>query len=907
MKRLLIIASVLLMLILVPTRADAVVGYLESKDYINTLSSNDCSSDIENFLTICSSQNKDAYFNSGVYTIKKNIVLKDNVSILGDENTVFRGVNNGYQVHLLDDASASNIEIKNMIFDNVTIYSRKSTSNNWIIENNVFLNASKVDTSIDSGLIPDSSNKNGGESTGYYILRTHLGINIKSNMFLRDSSSLGRGIGLYRTSGSTIQDNYFGILSDVDSSIVSDSTKSLKQKVLNLGILEEKNQGYFMTGINVINNDVNTKIIGNHFSFNKDVKEVGYEDGSQSTLGYNRDHFIYAKEYDGLKIVKNYFKGMNKNADGGLKCRNGNDLLIHKNVFEDSMILLYVQTGSTKYFLTNVLISENYFINKDYSSERLNLYDYTSGSGTLNKYLTLDYLILFKNYVSSAVVNNITIKSNVIYSKNKGNEEIRIDNTGYNLPTNLNIIDNFNIINENLRIKIWSTAGFSNQTLYTNFLNGQIYDTSVDDYSEISKKDLLNSQEVDFEIRNKKIVTNCDIYLDGKVYDNEDLSLSGDYLLAIIEDTLNTIRVEDKDYSINSSNYTLLSFKPEILLPKKIEISKNENIDLSEYFNFKADIELLNNSDICIVEGTNLTGIKDGEQNISLSIGGFIVEVNVVVDSSNQITDFEADDIKAKLSQTPYLVLNYDETKDVDFVFDYDDSIVSLDENLRLEFKKTGSFNITIKEMVSNITKSINVIVEKNNLEYSLEKNTYLVDERFELKILVNGIESANFNVEGLKSDNNLYYCDSVDSKIWIIDSKDASNRISLDINIKHYYNLTIQKDIVVYLGKGFSLDYSLSTSNKDYKITYEINDEYLSMYDTVTFNPKKVGSTDIKIIIDGNEIDVISVQIIEKDTFNYSYLIIGGIIISIMAIFVIIIVLRKRLWNNDDRQNKIR
>ena len=98
-------------------------------------------------------------------------------------------------------------------------------------------------------------------------------------------------------------------------------------------------------------------------SFNTDITEAGYEDGSQSTQGYNRDHFVYAKAFQNLEIVGNYFKGMNKNQDGGVKCRNGEGLLVYKNILEDSLLLLYVQDDATGAILKNVDIRENIFIN----------------------------------------------------------------------------------------------------------------------------------------------------------------------------------------------------------------------------------------------------------------------------------------------------------------------------------------------------------------------------------------------------------------------------------------------------------------------------------------------------------------------------------------------------------------
>ena len=197
-------------------------AYLQAKDYIILVDGKDNSKEIEKFLTICKDENKDAYFNDGIYILKESITLVDDVSLIGAEQTIFRGINGDYQVNIFDGENTKDITIKNIIFDNVTIYSQNANSTNWSIEENIFINAKKVDINIDSGLKPDSNNKNGGELTGYYILKSKTNGNISSNLFLRDENSLGRGIAVYKSYDFTINDNYFGLIADIDNSIVSD-------------------------------------------------------------------------------------------------------------------------------------------------------------------------------------------------------------------------------------------------------------------------------------------------------------------------------------------------------------------------------------------------------------------------------------------------------------------------------------------------------------------------------------------------------------------------------------------------------------------------------------------------------------------------------------------------------------
>ncbi len=554
----------------IPTHAEK--EKLEATDYIH-VEANDVTSQINSFLLECKKQNKDAYFQAGIYKINGTITLRDGVSLFGEQGVVFQGTDQVYQSYMRDDQEkVTAIQIEHIIFDNVTLYFQNANSTGIQIHHNAFINARRVSLDIASGLRPDAQNKNGGESTGYYISKNYHNITITSNLFFRDENSLGRGIGLYKTKDSIIQDNYFGVLEEVDQSIVSSETKALKQEILALDLLDTtSNQGYFMTGINILNSDVHTKIIGNHFSLNMDITEVEYENQSQSTFGYNRDHIIYAKLFSGLEIAGNYFKGMNKNQDGAVKCRNGENLLIYKNVFEDSLILLYVQNAQTNLYLKNVLIKENIFLNKAYTTQLVQLpYRKPDGSSTtLNKYLTIDYLILLKNYNANAVIDCISIVSNQFYSCGLKNEQIRIDNTNFKMPTNLTIKENVNILNQELRLTIRDTLGEenydSNQGKSPNYQNGIEYTSVVDEYQEINEEVLASCQEIEYQVINNQIQCEADfVYIDGERYNQENLETKKTYFLFIAIPTTITIMVEGEPYQVSSHHYTAQYVKIEV-------------------------------------------------------------------------------------------------------------------------------------------------------------------------------------------------------------------------------------------------------------------------------------------------------------------------------------------------------
>ncbi|MDE6661287.1 MAG: InlB B-repeat-containing protein [Anaeroplasmataceae bacterium] len=533
---------------------------LDAKDFI-TESNEDQTTEINNFLITCKTRKMDAFFSKGVYKFNGTVVLADGVSLFGEEGTIFRGTGTTYQSYIRDTKEkVTNITIDHIIFDNVTMYFQNSNSTNITIKNNIFANAKRVDLSISTGLQP-VNNQNGGEWTGYYIAKNHKTITIKSNLFFRDENSLGRCLSIYYTENALIQDNYFGIVEDIDNSIVSPETKALKEEAIASGILSEKsNQGYFMSAINVINSDKNAKIIGNHFSINTDISEERYEDRSQSTDGYNRDHIIYAKMFNGLEVVGNYFKGMNKNQDGGIKFRNGENLLIHKNVLEDTMILLYVQNANTNLWFRNVHIKENIFINRFYTTD-----SYTSSITKIKKNFSAEFLFLLMNYEQTADVTNITIESNKMISPKFANEEVRIDNLNYAMPTNVTVRNNINsIVNQSIRTQIVRTNGkatwYDSNTSGPNFSNVSnetevfVMDTSA--YEDLSVDALVNLNEVAFELQERKLVTNAkQIFVDGTLYNDQDLAY-GEHTIFLTDPTTVPLVVEGTTRTLQTNLFT---------------------------------------------------------------------------------------------------------------------------------------------------------------------------------------------------------------------------------------------------------------------------------------------------------------------------------------------------------------
>lgn len=859
---------------------------LEAKDYIDCTKS-DVTSEMISFLTECERAGKNAFFNDGVYAIHGKIPLKTGVSILGDRNTVFYGNNPDYQAHLLDGTAGADILIQDIVFDNVSIYFQQPASTRWTIQRNVFMNAKKLDISqgyIDPGLEPDSSNMNGGPSTGYYILSKNNTVTIQSNLFLRDKNSLGRGIGLYRTQNSVIQDNYFGMLEDVDQSMVSLTTKNLKAKALPR-CDTSSNQGYFMTGINVINGDQNTLIYKNFFSFNKDLCEGGYEDQSQKTLGYHRDHLIYAKEFSGLQIIANYFKGQNKNADGGVKCRNGNDLVVYKNIFEDSLLLLYVQDSGTKNDLKNVFVCQNIFLNQDYTNESISVNDKT-------KFLTCEYLILLMNYVENAELENITISQNTFYSFGLSNEKIVLDYTNKTTKdTNLTIEENFNLSGQKGFLKILNMPGRSPSEQREDFKKGTKYEKSLpQEFLDLSVDSFLPNAEIPFKIVDQRIVVDhTDIYLNGIRYNASPLSKNQRYHLFFSQETEIDIFAETQSKRIPSYRYGEKEFSVEVPSEKEIRISSQEQwLDLAEWIENIGYYELSCANHL--VEGTKLH-LSGTNETVDVSVGGFPLKLKIVCETL--LNDFTASSSSVVLSEGGRLSLDYEEGSKADFTFEYDPSALKIDsDTLEIKAFKVGTFFVRITERFSQISKTIPITVLPNDIDYELSVEQPKVFERFAITVKINGKVSTNYKVLGLQKEGDLFYATQISTQAYIVDLMDETNQIPISLNLRHYYDFSCDSNIEMHVGDVQMITYTLQTSDPEPKLQFQYDGELIEVDETGRIVALKEGETTLKIVLKNGQNYTINVKIVPKTTnFLYIFLPISIVFVIILSIVSVILV----------------
>lgn len=121
-------------------------------------------------------------------------------------------------------------------------------------------------------------------------------------------------------------------------------------KILNCTFGNGGTTGYFVTAIND-NSQSNSLIDGNTINRNPALN---------SDL-LQTDHGIYTHSFDGVTISNNTISGWPTNGSGGaVKARNGKNLTISNNTFNDSGVMLYEYDNTPAYpYLNNVRVLNN--------------------------------------------------------------------------------------------------------------------------------------------------------------------------------------------------------------------------------------------------------------------------------------------------------------------------------------------------------------------------------------------------------------------------------------------------------------------------------------------------------------------------------------------------------------------
>lgn len=363
---------------------------------------------IQQAILAVQSRGDSLYFPKGTYIVQSNIELRNGGTIFGDPSgeTIFDGSSAQNMLYLKRSGFKPSRQdvIKNLTFKNIGV--SITTNNNFgvSIENNLFYNGKYTEK----------------EGAFYISLTTADGkdslsnVDIKNNILLRGNGYAGRGIGTYGTTDVTIEKNFIGKTENLEQATILNPTLFNKKIWLDNNKTEVNgNQGNFVTGINAIDNDKNLKIVSNYISGSNSPNVYDqsnnammiYPDSKDEVYRYRRDHVVYAKGYDKLTILENYFSGWTNDSAGGIKIRNGSKLFMGSNYLDDVPILSYVYGD-----MPNKLMLEQTFIYN-------NLYHAISPDNISRKAFLYwqDFIQLPDNKVS--LTNNIYYRNKIMTSQ----------------------------------------------------------------------------------------------------------------------------------------------------------------------------------------------------------------------------------------------------------------------------------------------------------------------------------------------------------------------------------------------------------------------------------------------------------------------------------------------------------
>lgn len=250
---------------------------------------------------------------AGTYAITGKIVMKAGIVLAKKTsvNPVFNAT-----ATTTDLLSASyNTELSNCVFSGITFWNYRF----------VIANATKV--TFKYCIFDYGTRKAGTNETYYsdaYLQFTDTDSTLVNTCtFARRVNNSGRGIWLKSTTNS---------------------------RILNCSFGNGGTTGYFVTAINdnsESNSLINNNIINRNTTLNTDLDQT--------------DHGIYAHSFNVLTISGNTISGWPANGSGGaVKARNGQNVTISGNTFNNSGILLYEYSNTPAYpYLNNVIVLNN--------------------------------------------------------------------------------------------------------------------------------------------------------------------------------------------------------------------------------------------------------------------------------------------------------------------------------------------------------------------------------------------------------------------------------------------------------------------------------------------------------------------------------------------------------------------
>ena len=343
--------------------------YCATNFSISPNSNSDMSKEINNALEYLSAFNGHLYLPSGVYLMEENIIIPNGVGLVGVNSkgkaTIIRSLSSETPFigrSDLDENHGRDILVSNLFLDNVTI--------------GFFAEYEEIPDQPEQPDQPDYSQENirleyntifNTKSKGAQIRATRGTYRIIGNAFFRGEGYGGLGLTTWSNIDSVISGNYFGNIDNFVSSryYIQEETYKNIERLIDLvesfDVDLQGNQGNFVSAWYATSWLANS-IFEYNFISGVDSLRVWNRFGEDEDEEYLlRDHVIYIKHYDEVKINSNYFQGWPSNASGHIKVRNAKELIFTNNYLDNTSLHARAYLSSPYKYLENTYIFNNYF------------------------------------------------------------------------------------------------------------------------------------------------------------------------------------------------------------------------------------------------------------------------------------------------------------------------------------------------------------------------------------------------------------------------------------------------------------------------------------------------------------------------------------------------------------------
>lgn len=309
------------------------------------------------------------YFPPGKYLIESDVTIKNDTRVYGSRRGISLIKTAASEARKTKFASTEgDIRVSYLFFDGVNVGFKGRNSKIFVSKCVFFLSSRPTSRNVKGSIVN--------------FLKTVTPVRYSTNalgwsVFLRDKFAFGKGAEFNNASGIKIRHNIFGLdlgnLDWIDTELRANYWRNIKLKIsyLKTQFNLSNDQGYFKTAINTgFTND--TLITNNIFNGSPNFRSCqNYQQGPPDPKRCHLDHVVYLKGFYRMKFLKNYARGWSMDPSGGIKVRNGQNVVIARNYIDGTGILLYTHikanAGVQRHLykgLKDALIYGNYIVER---------------------------------------------------------------------------------------------------------------------------------------------------------------------------------------------------------------------------------------------------------------------------------------------------------------------------------------------------------------------------------------------------------------------------------------------------------------------------------------------------------------------------------------------------------------